>query len=132
MSRVYAVQNTMTHDGRGGLVAKFDLSPAQKFGDLQFLLGPSASPFNPETVILQLHDQLQHYTDEDYLLMVGNPILIGWATSIAAHHNSGYVRCLQWSGTARGYTCVEAALWHRLREEPVAATMLSKKRRQQS
>lgn len=105
---VFVVQNQHRLDRETNqLVPKFDMQPATEYGELKFLLDPSASPFRPVEVVQQLRDGLEGFSNDDYLLLVGNPILIGWAMAIAADYN-GNVAALQWSGKEGKYICVEA------------------------
>jgi hypothetical protein len=111
MKRVFVVQKQMRWDeSRGELVPKFDLSSAQQYGEVVYLLTPTASPFNPEPIVEELGQKLADFGDGDSLLLVGNPCLIGWATALAAASNEGRVRLLQWSGRHREYIPVEADL----------------------
>lgn len=93
---------------KGELRNKFDFSPAQEFGELVFILPPSASPFFLENQLSLMHKVLANFGDEDYLLLVGNPILLGLSVTIAAHYNSGNVKLLQWSGARKCYIPVQA------------------------
>lgn len=112
MSRVFILQKQMRWDERqGDLVPKFDLSSAEQYGEFEWLLSPTAAPFNSAPIIAELHEKLADYGDDDYLLLVGNPCLIGFATSIAADNNEGRVKLLQWSGKEHAYIVVEAALF---------------------
>lgn len=112
MSRVFVVQNQHRWDPRlEKLVPKFDLTPAQEYGKIEFILGANANPFNPELIVPEMQDKLSEYSDEDFLLLIGNPILIGWATAIAADANDGFVRLLQWSGKDRKYISVQADIF---------------------
>lgn len=110
---VFVVQQQMRFDqALGELVPRFPLiDKAQKFGKMEFLLSPSAHPFNPETVLGDLHSKLRNFTDADLLLLIGNPALIGMATTIAAHYNSGRVRMLQWSGRHSEYTEISMKIY---------------------
>lgn len=109
---VYVVQNQHKYDKESGkLVEKFDLSTAKQYGELEYLLSPKAQPFNPGPVIEELHDKLQNFTQEDYLLLVGNPCLIGFAVAIAVEYASGSVNLLQWSGTKQEYIPVKAQVF---------------------
>jgi hypothetical protein len=110
MSRVFVVQCQMRWDGEK-LVPKFDLGPAQEFGELVFLLSPSAAPFNSPPIVEELSGKLAGYTDDDYLLLVGNPCLIGMVVALAADANDGRVKMLQWSGRDQRYRVVEAEMW---------------------
>lgn len=109
MSRVFVVQQQMKFDGElGGLVPKFDVGPAEKFGKIVYLLSPTASPFKPASVIKDLHNKLADFSDKDYLLLTGNPCLIGMACAIAADYNNGHISMLQWSGKDGRYLVVES------------------------
>ncbi len=110
MSRVFVIQNQQKMNDTGDLIAKFDLSSAEKYGELVYLLSPTARPFSSEHVIGVLHEKLRDFGDDDYLLLIGNPCLIGFAVAIASDANNGHVRLLQWSGTHRSYIDVEANL----------------------
>lgn len=106
---VYIVQDQKHVDPNKNnqLVSKFDFTPAQKYGELHFLLKPSASPFNLPPALDKMHQELQHFTDEDYLLLTGSPVLLGLAVAIAADYNGGNVKMLQWSGAKRDYVPVD-------------------------
>lgn len=107
--RVFVVQQTMRLDrNTNQLVPKFDLSAAEKFGEIVYLLSPSASPFNPDTILPELHEKLKDITPEDHLLLLGNPALIGMVCSIAADYTQGELRMLQWSGRRGDYIPVHA------------------------
>lgn len=107
--KVFVVQ--MPHkadDETGGLKPRFDITPARRFGEVQFLLGARAAPWHPESVITELHEKLSDFQDEDYILCIGNPILIGLSVAVAAFYNEGSVQMLQWSGKDRDYAVVRA------------------------
>jgi hypothetical protein len=107
-SRVFVVQNQHKWDrDRQKFVPKFDLSPAEEFGELVFLLSPTAAPFRPDPIIQELRTKLAVITPEDYILCVGNPLLIQWAGAIAADFLGGRLRSLQWSGKDQRYIAVE-------------------------
>ena len=110
---VFVVQKQMRFDEETGeLVPRFKtLSMAEKFGKLSYLLSPSAHPFHPEDVIGDLHDKLKNFNDGDYLLLIGNPALIGMTTAIAGHNNSGKVKLLQWSGKQRDYAKISVRMF---------------------
>jgi hypothetical protein len=106
---VYVVQDTKTVDPKDGVLKpKFDFTPALEHGELSFLLSPNASPFNLPPVIEELHERLSDFNDEDFLLLVGSPVLLGLCVAIAADFNDGRVGMLQWSGAKRAYIPVRA------------------------
>ena len=109
---VFVVQDSRRYNKLTGQFEKVhDISPAEEHGELRYLLTPTASPFNPDNIIHELHDGLRDFSDGDHLLLVGNPILIGWATAIAADYNEGRVSVLQWSGKDKRYIVVSAQVF---------------------
>lgn len=108
--RVFVVQNQHRWNRTAQCFEpKFDLSPAEEFGELSYLLSPTAAPFRPEPVIEELREKLSDFGPEDHLLLVGNPVLIGFAVAIAAHYSGGAVSLLQWSGKDQRYINVTAS-----------------------
>lgn len=106
---VYVVQNALHKDHRtGDLVPKFDYGPAEQFGEVQFLLNDNARPFILAPIIQELHEKLASFSDDDYLLLTGNPTLLGLAFAIAADYNDGNIKVLQWHGRSGTYTAIEA------------------------
>lgn len=110
---VYAVQQQMRFDQTSKeLVPRFtSINKALRWGTIVYLLSPSANPFNPELVLGDMHEKLKNFSDKDHLLLIGNPGLIGMATTIAAHYNEGNVRLLQWSGRHNEYTEIVARIY---------------------
>lgn len=110
---VYAVQQQMRFDQtRKELVPRFtSISKAERWGQILYLLSPSAHPFNPDLVLGDMHEKLSSFSDDDHLLLIGNPGLIGMATAIAAHYNGGSVKLLQWSGRHNEYTEIVAKIY---------------------
>jgi hypothetical protein len=110
MPRVYVIQNThrLNRDTHT-LEPKYDFDEAKQFGDVVFLLSPMAKPHDP-TVIKELREKLRDITTHDYLLLVGNPSLIGFACAVAADATDGRLKVLQWDGKNKAYVCVSANL----------------------
>jgi len=121
VSRVFVVQDQRKRDKKSGeLVSKFDLSSAEKYGEIIYCLTPTARPFASEHVIAGLTRVLRDFGDDDWLLLIGNPCLIGFAVSIASWANGGRVRLLQWDGMDYSYREIKAIL----PTEPSAASLL--------
>lgn len=109
MPTVYVIQNHASYDKSTGLmVPRYDLSPAEKFGELVFLLSPVTVPNKPANAVKELRKKLCNFSDNDYLLLIGNPCFIGWATAIAADMNGGKVAMLQYNGSRQQYYVVKA------------------------
>ena len=98
MATVYIVQEMPNHD----------LAPAMKYGEMKVLL-PSYTQiaFSTAPTIRSLRNKLRNFTDEDYLLLAGDPVAIGLACSIAAFFNSGRYTALKWDRRERMYIPVK-------------------------
>lgn len=108
MSRVFVVQNQHRWDrDERAFVPKYDISSAHQFGNTVELLSPTAAPFNPGPILDELRAKLADFGDEDYILCIGNPLLLAWAFAIAADANHGAAKALQWSGKDHRYIPVE-------------------------
>jgi|SRR3990172_10437902 len=109
MAVVYVIQEQLRWDERTQkLVPRFNLEPARQFGELKYLLPSTASPFYPREIIRVLKDKLAEVTFRDYLLLIGNPCLIGFATAVMSVRNSGVVNMLQWHTREKRYVVVQA------------------------
>jgi hypothetical protein len=87
MAKIYVVQETMRHN----------LLPAQQFGELTFLLPPQAQiGFSPGPMVNRMDRQLRYFTDDDFLLLIGDPAAMSIAAALAAHHNGGKFKLLKW------------------------------------
>lgn len=113
VNKVYVPQEALRKNEQNILVPKFNLNPAREFGIVTYLLTPSANPLieDPSPIIRELRKNLEHFTDDDFILAIGNPMLIGWAVALAADANNGKVSMLQWNGGDRKYMRVNARLW---------------------
>ena len=108
-SRVFVVQRQKRFDQAvGDLVDKYDISSAKLYGEIVYLLSPSAAPFKPEPVVTELRETLADFTEQDYLLLIGNPALIGYTVSVAteALPPGVFPNVLQWSGKEQSYIAI--------------------------
>ena len=109
MAVVYVIQKQMKVDPRtGDSVSRFDLTQAEAFGKIEFLLSTRARPYAAGGIITELYEKLDTFSDDDYLLLVGNQCLVGFALSVAADLNEGRVNILQWSGRDQAYVEIKA------------------------
>ena len=111
MGRVYVVQHHLRYNPESGeLEPRYDLRPAEEFGKLTYILDAKTTLQRPEVVVAKMEMILRGFTSEDYLLPIGNPVLIGWAMALAAAHNSGKVAVLVWSNRDQRYTVTRSCL----------------------
>ena len=98
MPTVYVVQEMPNHD----------LAPAMKFGEMKVLLPPYTQiAFSTAPTIRSLRHKLRSFSDDDFLLLAGDPVAIGLACSVAAHFNSGRYTALKWDRRERMYIPVK-------------------------
>ena len=83
---------------------KINIMSASKYGEFKFLL-PEFSQiiFSPGPLIFKLRSLLKDYTLQDYLLLTGDPAIIGVACSIVSDMTSGKYSLLKWDKQDRIY-----------------------------
>lgn len=110
---VFVVQKQMRYNpDTGKSEPRFPtIVKAERFGDLEYCLSPNEHPFGMESALGNLHESLSGFNDDDFLVLVGSPILLGCATTIAAHYNEGRVKFLQWSAKENDYVMLPATIY---------------------
>ena len=90
---------------------KINIMSASKFGEFKFLL-PEFSQiiFSPGPLIFKLRSLLKDYTIKDYLLLTGDPAIIGVACSLVADTTNGKFNLLKWDKQERKYYPIEINL----------------------
>ena len=74
-----------------------NLVPARKYGKGRVLLTPNRQVvFSSAPTVRRLREGLKDFSDDDYLLLIGDPAAIGIATSIASENNRGRYKLLKW------------------------------------
>jgi hypothetical protein len=102
VSTVYVVQE----------VENRDFFPARKFGDLELLLPPEAQVVLSATPTLRkLQRSLAEYSDEDFILLSGDPIIMSLAMMVASEVNRGRIRALKWDKREKDYYEVKIDLY---------------------
>jgi len=83
-------------------VPKINIMGAQKYGKFVFCL-PEMSQiiFSPGPLIFKLRKVLKDYTTDDYLLLTGDPAIIGVACSIVSDITNGKYKLLKWDKQER-------------------------------
>jgi hypothetical protein len=104
---VYVVQEP---EGKNILAAK-------KFGKLEALLPSGQIMLSSGPSVLKLRRKLQKFCDDDYLLLIGDPIAIALAAMIAGASNAGRVKFLKWDKQERQYYPVEVDIYRRMDEK---------------
>lgn len=85
----------------------FDLSPAVEYGQIEVLLKHSQSLLAPVPTVRKLREALKDFSDDDYILPVGDPVLMSTVSMIAGEMNRGRVKFLKWDRVARKYLVIQ-------------------------
>ena len=99
--KVYVLQEL---PGTKAGAPKINIMSASKFGEFKFLL-PEFSQiiFSPGPLIFKLRSLLKDYNVKDYLLLTGDPAIIGVACSIVSEFTNGKFNLLKWDKQDRMY-----------------------------
>ena len=99
--KVYVIQEL---PGTKAGAPKINILSAREYGDFHFLL-PEFSQiiFSPGPLVFKLRKLLKDYTEEDYLLLTGDPAIIGIACSIVSEYTNGKFNLLKWDRQERMY-----------------------------
>jgi len=110
-SKVYVIQEISgTRDGR----PKINIIGAAKYGDFVFCLPEMAQMiFSPGPLIFKLRKGLKNFTTEDYLLLTGDPAIIGVACSIVSDITNGRYKLLKWDKQEKRYYPIEINLYEK-------------------
>ena len=77
---------------------------ARHYGDLKVLLPSNANiVLSPAPTIRRLRENLKNFSDEDYLLLMGDPAAIGLACVLASENNRGVYSILKWDRIEKDY-----------------------------
>ena len=93
---------------------KINIMGASKYGEFKFLL-PEFSQiiFSPGPLIFKLRKGLQNYRPKDFLLLTGDPAIIGVACSIVSDMTNGKYNLLKWDKQERQYYPIEINLYEK-------------------
>ena len=106
---VYVVQEIAgTREGR----PKFNIMGAAQYGNLKFLLDErSQIIFSPGPLIFKLRSALRDFKRTDYLLLTGDPAIIGVTCSIVSEYTNGRFNLLKWDKQEKRYYPIEINLY---------------------
>ena len=93
---------------------KINIIGATQYGQLKVLLPENSQIIlSPAYVITTLRTMLKNYTSKDYLLLTGDPAIIGVACSIVSDITNGKYNLLKWDKQERRYYPVEINLYQK-------------------
>jgi len=111
-NKVYVIQDIPgTREGR----PKINIIGAAEFCTLKVLLPENAQIIlSAGPLIFKLRQLLKDYTPEDYLLLTGDPAIIGVACSIVSDITNGKYNLLKWDKQERRYYPIEINLYQKI------------------
>ncbi|WP_321471056.1 hypothetical protein [uncultured Paludibaculum sp.] len=68
----------------------------QQYGSMTVLLPPGDVVLSSGPTMRKLQAVLRHFNDDDYLLLMGDPVAIGMACAAASEANQGRFKVLKW------------------------------------
>ena len=93
---------------------KINIMGASSYGKFNFLLPEfSQMIFSPGPLIYKLRKGLKDFKDGDYLLLTGDPAIIGVACSIVSDIRNGKYNLLKWDKQERRYYPIEINLYEK-------------------
>lgn len=95
-AKVYVTHEPFSRAGTGEMRSKFDLTPAAQYGEILVLIPAGSSLISSVPTVRTLREKLRSFTDEDFLLPVGDPSIMMVAGSLAAEFNHGRFKVLRW------------------------------------
>ena len=106
---VYVVQEIAgTREGR----PKFNIMGAAEYGKLKFLLDErSQMIFSPGPLIFKLKNLVKDFKPTDYLLLTGDPAIIGVVCSLVSEQTNGRYNLLKWDRQEKRYYPIEIDLY---------------------
>ena len=93
---------------------KINIMGASQYGKFKFLL-PEFSQiiFSPGPLIFKLRKALKDFKEKDYLLLTGDPAIIGVACSIVSDITNGKYNLLKWDKQERKYYPISINLYEK-------------------
>ena len=108
---VYLVQEV---PGTKSGTPKINIVGAREYGEVKSLL-PELSQiiFSPGPLVFKLRKLLKDFKPDDYLLLTGDPAIIGVACSIVSDITNGKYNLLKWDKQERKYYPIKINLYEK-------------------
>ena len=113
--RVFILQEPQARDeATGKMKSLMNFSAALEWGEPVVCLPPGPVALSPYPTKEALKECLKDFTDDDYIICVGDPSLIFMAGMVACDLNRGRAKILKRDKEARKYILVEINIHQRL------------------
>ncbi len=112
--KVYVIQEIAGTKSGNPKINIMGASSYSSSGKFIFLLPEfSQMIFSPGPLIYKLRQGLKNFTSDDYLLLTGDPAIIGVACSIASDITGGKFKLLKWDKQEKKYYPIEINLYEK-------------------
>jgi hypothetical protein len=89
-----------------------NITGAIKYGEMKALVEPNSQiMLSPAPTVRKMKNKLKNFSDDDYLLLMGDPAAIGIACALAADSNRGRLKLLKWDKQNKGYYPIQVDLY---------------------
>jgi hypothetical protein len=106
MAKVYLLQDIPVDSETGR--PKYNIMGARKYGDIVIMFRALEQiMLSPGPFIFSIRQKLKDFTEEDYLLLNGDPAIIGVTCAIASEMTNGKFKLLKWDRQERTYYPLE-------------------------
>ena len=113
-SRVFVIQEIAGTKAGTPKINIMGASVYSSSGKFQFLLPEfSQMVFSPGPLVYKLRQGLKDFTKKDYLLLTGDPAIIGVACSIVSDITNGKYNLLKWDKQERKYYPISINLYEK-------------------
>ena len=110
-SKVYVIQEL---PGTRSGTPKFNIMGASRYGEIITLLPENSQIImSPGPLIFKLRKLLKNFTEDDYLLLTGDPAIIGVACSIVSDITNGKFSFLKWDRQEKMYYPIKVNLYEK-------------------
>ena len=91
-----------------------DISDAASFGDLDILVpAKDQIALSAMPTVRRIERKLSKFTDNDFLILSGDPVCIGISCAIAALSNNGKFKVLKWDRLENRYLPISIDLYQK-------------------
>ncbi len=105
-NKVYLVQEIPTDRDTGQ--PKIDITPALKYGKIKILFPRlKQMQFTPGPMVMEIKNSLKDFTADDYLLLYGDPAIIGVVCAVASDLTNGKFKLLKYDRRQFSYYPIE-------------------------
>ena len=92
-------------------VAKFNVIPANEYGELVPLFEEGKQiMLSPAPAVRKAKEKLRNFSDDDFLLLIGDPSMIGLACAVASDNNRGKYKVLKYDRRSFKYFPIQIDL----------------------